>query len=116
MRGEIYYPGVTEEHGVELTRLSSDTVDGIPGLLRIQAGEAPVVRWREVFGAVSYEVQVVDLASGSASAATFAVAENHWEIPEALRAPALRVWVRAIRDEAGAQYLSRWSNQLDFTI
>ena len=113
-KGEIYYSGVTDEHGVELMRLSSDTVDGVPGLLRLETGAVPALRWREVFGAASYDLQVVNLASGSASVATFAVAEDHWEIPESLRDSALRVWVRGVGPDGSK---GGWNRQpFDFTL
>ena len=113
-QGQIYYPGVTDAHGVELMRLSSDTVDGVPGLLRVQTGETPIVHWRDVFGAVSFELQVVDLKSGSASAATYTATENQWEIPEALREKSLRVRVRGIAADGSK---GGWNQKtFDFTL
>lgn len=120
MNGKLYYPGTTDEFGEELVRLSSDTLEGVPGRLRILRDleplvtSEPLVTWREVFGAEGYEIEITDLQDNLKPATIIRVASSSWRPGPDYLSGIYRLRVRGVRHDGS---IGEWSSEtLDFTL
>ncbi len=93
---------------------------------RIFIGAAPVltladrgVKWTAATGATRYEVSIYKFDPTSSTFSkllqTGVLGGTTFTLPTSTKGQ-FRVWVRAIRDEAGSQYASWWSNAVNFTV
>jgi len=113
-KGALYYPGVTNEFGNEIVRLTSDTVEGSPGQLKLDDSSTPTLSWRAAFGADAYELQVINLDSADKQKTAFTSITTDWVLPEDYRTGSFRVWIRGVKNDGST---GRWSTQVfDFTL
>ena len=102
-------PGTAKPDGSFL--LSRLTVGVAP---QVSAASRPVVTWTAVDGATKYEFWInhIDAAGRIEHLLTADVFGISFRIPQTImgRSGQFRIWVRAVRSEAGHTSLGRWSN------
>jgi len=64
--------------------------------MKLSGENSPHVTWDEMFGATSYEVQVIPLLANAAGKTILRTTVASWDVPEEYRDSAFRVWVRGI--------------------
>jgi ELWxxDGT repeat protein len=96
LNGSIYFSGTTDDVGTELVRLTSDTVEDSPDELAIQEVGSQKLLWREVFGAISYEIQAVPLKAQVSGVRSWTTSTAELSLPDEYRIGAFRYWVRGI--------------------
>lgn len=110
--GALYYGGITDEFGMEPVKLTSDTIDHAPEPRLRLTGNLPSLHWTELFGAESYDIQLIRLDSGEKTSVN--VAGDHWTLPPLAAEGVYRIWMRGIRSGGT---VGPWNAEpFDFTL
>ena len=111
-RGALYYGGITDEFGMEPVKLTSDTIDLAPEPVLTQTGNVPTLHWTELFGAESYDIQLIRLNSSEKT--TVNVTGDHWTLPTLAAEGVYRIWIRGLRSDGT---VGPWNPEpFDFTL
>ena len=111
-RGALYYGGITDKFGMEPVKLTSETIDHAPEPVLSQTGNVPSLHWTELFGAESYDIQLIRLNGGEKTIVN--VFGDHWTLPPLAADGVYRIWIRGIRSDGT---VGPWNAEpFDFTL